>query len=78
MKLMAPMILLGASVLVAGLGRADRRPRRVSTLRRASHAAINTTVIDQTRNSYKFFLGYEFLVFLGVEAAWVNFGKFDA
>jgi len=44
----------------------------------ASHAAIqHDGSIDQTRNSYKFFLGYEFPVFLGVEAAWVNFGKFD-
>jgi hypothetical protein len=41
------------------------------------HAAINATVVDETRNSYKFFLGYELPVFLGVEAAWVNFGKFD-
>ncbi len=41
------------------------------------HAAINATVVDETRNSYKFFLGYELPVFLGVEAAWVNFGNFD-
>jgi len=78
MKLMAPMILLGASVLVAGLGAS--RPAAAQGFYlggAASHAVINTTVIDQTRNSYKFFLGYEFPVFLGVEAAWVNFGKFD-
>ena len=78
MNLRAPATLLGAIVLVTGLGSSRPAAAQGFYLGGAlSHAAINTTVVDQTRNSYKFFLGYEFPVFLGVEAAWVNFGKFD-
>lgn len=77
-NLMTPVTLLGAIVLVAGLGSSRPAAAQGFYLGGAfSHVAINTTVVDETRNSYKFFLGYEFPAFLGVEAAWVNFGKFD-
>jgi hypothetical protein len=75
---MAPVALVGAMVLVAGLGSSRPVAAQGFYLGGAlSHAAINATVIDESRNSYKFFLGYEFPVFLGIEAAWVNFGTFD-
>jgi hypothetical protein len=75
---LASVTLLGATVLVAGLGSSRPAAGQGFYLGGAwSHAAINTTVVDETRNSYKFFLGYEFPVFLGVEAAWVNFGNFN-
>jgi len=75
---MALASYVGAVVLVASLG--GSRPAAAQGFYlggAASHAAINATVVDETRNSYKFFLGYELPVFLGFEAAWVNFGKFD-
>jgi hypothetical protein len=77
-NLMTSVALLGPIVLVAGV--VSSRPAAAQGFylgAAASHAAINATVFDETRNSYKFFLGYEFPVFLGVEAAWVNFGRFD-
>ncbi len=77
-SLTAPLTLLGAVVLVASLGSSRPAAAQGFYLGGAlSHAAINATVVDDTRNSYKFFLGYEFPVFLGVEAGWVNFGRFD-
>ena len=77
-KLATPVLLVGAVVLAASLGSSRPAAAQGFYLGGAwSHAAINTTVVDQSRNAYKFFLGYEFPVFLGVEAAWVNFGKFD-
>jgi Outer membrane protein beta-barrel domain len=77
-SLMAPMAILGGIALVAGLGGARPAAAQGFYLGGSlSHAAINATVVDDSRNSYKFFLGYEFPVFLGVEAGWVNFGKFD-
>jgi OOP family OmpA-OmpF porin len=42
-----------------------------------SHAAVNETVIDDTKNAYKLVLGYEFEPFLGIEVGWVDFGEFD-
>lgn len=41
------------------------------------HAAVNETVIDDTRNAYKFVTGYEFKKHFGIEVGWVNFGEFD-
>ncbi len=77
-NLAAPVALVGAIVLVAGLGSSRPAAAQGFYLGGAvSHAAINATVVDDTRNSYKFFLGYEFPVFLGIEAGWVNFGRFD-
>jgi hypothetical protein len=74
-NLIAPLALVGAIVLVAGLGSSRPAASQGFYLGGAlSHAAINATVIDEARNSYKFFLGYEFPVFLGIEAGWVNFG----
>jgi len=70
--------VLGAIVLAAVLGSSRPATAQGFYLGGAvSHAAINATVFDEHRNSYKFFLGYELPVFLGFEAAWVNFGKFD-
>lgn len=69
--------VLGAIVLT-GLGAA--RPAAAQGFYlggAASHAAVNATVFDDTRNSYKFFLGYELPAFVGFEAAWVDFGDFD-
>jgi F0F1-type ATP synthase membrane subunit c/vacuolar-type H+-ATPase subunit K len=77
-NLKARLSILGAFVLIAGL--AGVRPAVAQGFylgAAASHAAVNATVVDESRNSYKFFLGFELPVFLGVEAAWVNFGKFD-
>jgi hypothetical protein len=75
---MASVTFLGAIALVAGVGSSRPAAAQGFYLGGAlSHAAINATVVDETRNSYKFFLGYELPAFLGVEAAWVNFGKFD-
>ncbi|MFI5168062.1 MAG: outer membrane beta-barrel protein [Thermoanaerobaculales bacterium] len=75
---LAPMIVVGVIVLAASLGSSRPAAAQGFYLGGAvGHAAINATVVDETRNSYKFFLGYELPVFLGVEAAWVNFGKFD-
>jgi OOP family OmpA-OmpF porin len=77
-NLIAPVALVGAIVLVAGLGSSRPAAAQGFYLGGAlSHAAINATVIDEARNSYKFFLGYEFPVFVGIEAGWVNFGTFD-
>jgi len=70
--------LVGAVVLLIGMGTA-----RTSTAQgfylggAASHAAINETVIDDTRNAYKVFFGFETPAFLGLEVAWVDFGDFD-
>jgi hypothetical protein len=71
-------IFFGAVVLLAGLGLS--RPAAAQGFYlggAASHVAINETVIDDSRNAYKFFLGYEFQGPLGIEVAWVNFGDFD-
>ncbi len=76
--LMARMPLVVVIALIAAFGSNRTASAQGLYLGGAfSHAAINTTVVDDTRNSYKFFLGYELPAFLGVEAAWVNFGTFD-
>ena len=75
-NLMARGTVLGAVVLAAGFGAIRPAAAQGFYLGGAlSHAAINATVVDDSRNSYKFFMGYEFPVFLGVEAARVDFGR---
>jgi hypothetical protein len=70
--------LFFAAVLLPGLGSSRPAAAQGFYLGGAgSHAAINETVVDDTRNSYKFFLGYEFPRSLGIEVAWVDFGDFD-
>jgi hypothetical protein len=78
MRIVKLGFFVGAAVLVAGLGSSRPAAAQGFYLGGAmTHAAINETVLEDTRNAYKFFLGYEFPAFVGVEAAWVNFGKFD-
>ena len=78
MRIVKSGFFVGAIVLVAGL--ASSRPAAAQGFYlggAVSHAAVNETVLEDTRNAYKFFLGFEFPAFVGVEAAWVDFGEFD-
>lgn len=69
---------MGGLVLLAGLGFCQPAAAQGFYVAGAmSHAAINETVVDDTRNAYKFALGYEFEQVVGLEASWVNFGEFD-
>lgn len=77
-NLLSPATLLGAIVLLAALGSSRPAAAQGFYLGGAmTHAAVDETVLKDTRNSYKFFLGYEFPAYVGFEAAWVNFGEFD-
>jgi OOP family OmpA-OmpF porin len=38
---------------------------------------VDANLIDDSANAYKFFLGYEFPQFIGVEAGYVDFGSYD-
>ena len=70
--------LVGAIALTSGLASSQLATAQGFYLGGAiSHAAVDETVLDDTRNAYKFFLGYEFPKFIGFDAAWVNFGEFD-
>lgn len=78
MKISRFGVIAGAVALVATLG--SNRPSAAQGFYLGgalSHAAIDETVLDDSRNSYKLFLGYEFPTVVGLEAAWVNFGEFD-
>jgi hypothetical protein len=78
MRIVKLGVFVGATVLVAGI--VSSRPAAAQGFYLGgamTHSAVNETVLKDTRNSYKFFLGYEFPKFVGFEAAWVNFGKFD-
>jgi len=78
MRIVRPGFFIGAIILVAGLGSSRPAAAQGFYLGGAvSHAAVNETVLEDTRNAYKFFLGYEFPAFIGFEAAWINFGEFD-
>ena len=78
MRIVKSGFFVGAIVLVAGL--AWSRPAAAQGFYlggAVSHAAVDETVLEDTQNAYKFFLGYEFPVFVGIETAWVDFGEFD-
>lgn len=78
MRIVKSGFLVGAIALTAGLVSSQPATAQGFYVGGAfSHAAVNETVLDDTRNAYKFFLGYEFPKFIGFEAAWVNFGEFD-
>jgi hypothetical protein len=77
-KRTAPLSIVPAIALAVVLGSSRTAAAQGVYLGGAwTHAAINVTVVDDTRNSYKLFLGYELPLFLGAEVAWVNFGTFD-
>jgi OOP family OmpA-OmpF porin len=78
MRIVTSGFLVGAITLTIGLVSSQPATAQGFYLGGAiSHAAVDETVLDDTRNAYKFFLGYELPKFIGFEAAWVDFGEFD-
>jgi hypothetical protein len=78
MRILTSGFLVGAIALTTGLASSQPAAAQGFYLGGAiSHAAVNETVLEDTQNAYKLFLGYELPKFIGFEAAWVDFGEFD-